>query len=164
MPRLGDLKHGLEHVWESLSEGWRELGQRASGALTRFKPVAGRADPADEELPHMGAWALLAADVFDDDDKVVVRLEAPGMRKDDFSIELDQDLLIVRGEKRFERQSGRGSYRMLQCAYGSFRRAVQLPAPVQGDKARASYRDGVLRIELPKAEGARVRRIAVKAA
>ena len=86
------------------------------------------------------------------------------MRKDDFHIELRDDVLLVKGDKRFERESSRGSYRVVQCAYGSFHRAVTLPAAVRPDRAKASYRDGVLRVELPKAEGARVRRIAVRAA
>jgi HSP20 family protein len=115
-------------------------------------------------MPRMASWGFLAADVFDDDDRIVVRLEAPGLRKDDFQIDLRDDVLVVRGEKRFERESSRGSYRMLQCAYGSFHRAIALPAPVKADRTRAVYREGVLRIELRKADGARVRRIAVQSA
>lgn len=161
---VSEWKHGLEHAWESLSEGWRELRDRAAGALTRFKP--GTADtPAapDDEPPIAGSWGFIAADLFDDDDRIVVRLEAPGMRKDDFSIDLRGELLVVQGEKRFERESREGRYRLMQCAYGSFRRTVPLPVPVQADKAKASYRDGVLRIELPKREASRTRRIPVQA-
>jgi HSP20 family protein len=165
MSKVTDWKAGLGHAWESLAEGWRELSQRATGALTRFKP--GSPEPRDQavdEMPRMTSWGFLAADVFDDDDRIVVRLEAPGMRKDDFHIELHDDVLVVHGEKRFERESSRGNYRMVQCAYGSFRRAVQLPAGVKADRTKATYRDGVLRIELPKADGAKVRRIAVRTA
>ena len=115
-------------------------------------------------MPSLTSWGFRAADVFDDDDRIVVRLEAPGMRKDDFHIALHDDVLVIKGEKRFERESSRGNYRVVQCAYGSFHRAVPLPAGVKPDRAKASYRDGVLRVELPKAEGARVRRIAVRAA
>lgn len=157
-----DWKHGLEQAWESLSEGWREVRDRAAGALTRFRPGRGSDDgaPADEP-PIGGSWALLAADVFDDDDKIVVRLEAPGMRKEDFSIELRDQLLLVHGDKRFERESSDGRWRVVQCAYGSFRRSVPLPAPVHADRAKASYRAGVLRIELPKREPVRTQRIEV---
>ena len=160
-------KEGIEHAWESLSEGWRELSERATGALTRFKPgsaATGGGEAPANELPTMSSWAFLAADVFDDDDKVVVRLEAPGMRREDFDVELRDDVLTVRGEKRFEHEASQGRYRLVQCAYGSFRREVPLPVEVQGEKAEARYRDGVLRIELPKAEGARTRRVNVKVA
>src|SRR4051812_6568882 len=101
------VRQGLEHAWDQLAEGWRELGQRATGALTRFRPAAagagpGTGPPSDDDLPVLSGWAFLAADVFEDDDKVIVRLEAPGMRREDFQVELDGDVLSVRGEKRFE--------------------------------------------------------------
>lgn len=161
---MARLEEGLKHAWDSLADGWRELGQRATGALTRFKPSStagstGRS--ADDETPLLPGWAFLGADVFEDDDKVIVRLEAPGMRRDDFHVELDGDVLLVRGEKRFDREAGSGRYRVMQCAYGQFRREVALPVPVQADKTTASYRDGVLRIELPKAESARARKVDV---
>ena len=157
------LKQGADQAWESLSEGWRELSARASGALTRFRPAAAPSKPAaeDEQLPPLSNWAFIAADVFDDDDKVIVRIEAPGMRREDFNVEVTGDVLTVWGEKRIERESSSGRYRMVQCAYGSFRRDVTLPASVTVDKTKASYRDGVLRIELPKSEGTRARRIAL---
>jgi HSP20 family protein len=100
--------------------------------------------------------------VFGDDDKLVVRLEAPGLRRDDFEIELFDRLLVVHVRKRFERESKEGRYHFVLCAYGSFRRAIKLPVPVHVDKAKATYRDGVLRIELPKREPCRTQRIAIR--
>jgi HSP20 family protein len=159
------LKQGLGHAWESLSDGWRELGQWASSALTRFKPGAASANDSAwaSELPMSSRWGLMATDVFDDEDKLVVRMEAPGMRREDFNIELVGDTLSVWGEKRLERESNAGRYRVMQCAYGSFRRDVPLPAAVKADKTRATYRDGVLRIELSKAQSTRARRVEVRA-
>ncbi|MCS7100702.1 MAG: Hsp20/alpha crystallin family protein [Burkholderiaceae bacterium] len=161
---LTEFKRGLEQAWDALAAEWRQLRARAASALTRFTRTGGSTLPAEvvTEVPPMD-WGLLAVDVFDDDERVVVRLEAPGMRKDDFRIEVRDDVLWVEGEKRFEQESTRGRYRLMQCAYGRFQRAIGLPVPVQGDKARATYRDGVLRIELPKAASAVVRRIPVKA-
>ena len=166
------LKQGADQAWESLAEGWRELSARASGALTRFRPppasepVSQSSTPAarDEALLPFGGWAFMASDVFDDEDKVIVRIEAPGMRREDFNIELHGDTLTVWGEKRSDRELSRGRYSVVQCAYGSFRRDVALPVSVKADKTKANYRDGVLRIDLPKADGARARRIAVKTA
>jgi HSP20 family protein len=173
MTKLADhLKQGADQAWESLAEGWRELSARASGALTRFRPVPASSREApmralaasDEGLLPFGGWAFMASDVFDDDDQVVVRVEAPGMRREDFNIELHGDTLTVWGEKRSDRESSRGRYSVVQCAYGSFRRDVTLPVAVKAEKTKATYRDGVLRIELPKADEARARRIAVKTA
>lgn len=150
-----ELKQDIEQIWESATEGWRRLRNQAAGALTRFKP-GDKSSAAldirnDFDLPSP-AWALLVGDVFEDSKKIVVRLEVPGMEKSDFDIEARDDVLIVRGEKRFESESGDGRYRVLQCAYGSFSRTIPLPAPVIGDQANASYHNGVLKIELTKAE------------
>jgi HSP20 family protein len=78
------------------------------------------------------------------------------MSRSDFDLQVLGDQLVVRGEKRFERESSDGRWHMLQCAYGSFQRAVPLPGPVVADEARANYRDGVLRVELPKARPGRL--------
>lgn len=173
MTKLAEqLKQGADQAWESLAEGWRELSARASGALTRFRPAPASgpvsqpgtpAAPDQGRLP-LGGWAFLASDVFDDEDQVIVRIEAPGMRREDFNIELHGNTLTVWGEKRSDQEVSRGRYSVIQCAYGSFYRDVELPMSVKADKTKASYRDGVLRIELPKADGARARRIAVQTA
>ena len=164
MTKLAEqLKQGADQAWESLSEGWREFSARASGALTRFRPMPtpDASSTRDEAWLPFGSWAFMAADVFDDDDKVIVRIESPGMRREDFNVELNGDMLSVWGEKQFDREASGGRYSVVQCAYGSFRRDVSLPVSVKPDKTKASYRDGVLRIELPKADGSRARRITV---
>ena len=165
MTKLAEqLKQGADQAWESLSEGWRELSARASGALTRFRPTpaSNASSTRDQAWLPLGSWAFMAADVFDDDDKVIVRIEAPGMQRENFNVELHDDFLTVSGEKQFDREANSGRYSVVQCAYGSFRRDVALPASVKPDKTKASYRDGVLRIELPKADASRARRIVVK--
>jgi HSP20 family protein len=163
MTKLTDqLKQGAGQAWESLAEGWRELAARASGALTRFRPGSHGERGAATDVPAGGRWGFMAADVFDDADRVVVRIEAPGLQRDDFDIAIEGDILRVSGEKRFDRESVEGRYRVRQCAYGSFRRELALPAPVDAAKVTATYRDGVLRVELPKLEWARPRRIGVR--
>lgn len=158
-----ELQQNADQVWESLTEGWRALSAHASDALTRFRPALapGKSTARDDQLPSLSSWAFMAADVFDDDEKVIVRIEAPGMSREDLNVESNGDILTVWGEKRLDRESSYGRYRVVQCAYGSFRRDVTLPVPVKVDKTKASYRDGVLRIELPKADSARARRIEV---
>ncbi len=148
---LNDWKRGLESALGTLSEGWRELRDRASGALVRFRP--GNTESADGLV--VSGWGFMAADLSDDDQNVVVRLEAPGMHKDDFAIEVRDDVLVVRGEKHFERESSDSRYHLVQCSYGSFRREIGLPVAVKANLATAAYRDGVLRITLPKHEAGR---------
>lgn len=152
---LDDLRQGFSSLWDSVSEGWHRLRQSAAGALIRFVPGDASRLPEKREvddafyLPSQ-RWALVGGDVFEDSRRVVVRLEIPGMKKDELLLEIDADTLVVSGEKRFERESTDGRYRVLQCAYGSFRRVVPLPARVLPDHADARYADGVLRIEMPK--------------
>lgn len=154
--KLDELKQGLNSLWDSVSDGWQRLRQSATGALTRFLPGEHADLPAKAEVdddfyvPSQG-WSMLGGDVFEDDERVVVRVEVPGMEKEQIGVEVIDDALIVRGEKQFERETTQGRYRVLQCAYGSFRRVVPLPTRVLPDQARASYRNGVLRVELPKA-------------
>jgi HSP20 family protein len=153
--KLDDIRHGVGALWESVTDGWERLRQTAAGALTRYRPGDEAALPLRDEIDDAsyvpsGSWAMLGGDVFEDDKRVVVRLEAPGMNKGDFDIQVLDDALVVRGEKRFEREGTDGRWRVLQCAYGSFLRTVPLPAPVRSGKSRASYRNGVLRVELPK--------------
>lgn len=133
---------------------------------TRFRREATPEHPAhlddDDFWVASPNWGLLAGEVFEDKERVVVRLEAPGMDLGDFDLQVEGDLLRVRGEKRSERETGEGAWRLRERAYGAFERAIRLPAQVKVDKARATYRRGVLRIELPKAQAKAPRRVAVK--
>ena len=161
------LKQGAEHAIDSLSDGWRELRTRAEAALTRFRSSdrgsnGGDDGDTDMYLPDLARWSFMAADVIEADDKVTVRLEAPGMRREDFEVELRENVLSVRGEKRVDHEKKEGGYRLVQCAYGAFRREIPLPVAVKVEQAKATYRDGVLRIELPKVEGARSKQITVQ--
>jgi len=83
------------------------------------------------------------------------------MTRNDFKIELRGETLCIRGEKRIEREFEGAGHRTIESAYGSFRRDLPLPTAVNADKAKATYRDGVLRVVLPKMEGAQSRRLSV---
>jgi HSP20 family protein len=157
-----DLRDGIESLRESVMEGWERMRRNAASALTRFRPGAQSNLPLRNEIDDAGwlpqsAWSLLGGDVFEDDRRVVVRIEAPGMNREDMDIEVFDDHLEVRGEKRFDSEQNAGRWRLLQCAYGRFERSIALPAAVRADEARATYRRGVLRIELPKREPGRLR-------
>lgn len=96
-------------------------------------------------------WDILASEVFDADDKIVVRLETPGMNKDDFDLQILENCLVVRGEKQIENERTEGQYHIIECAYyGRFERAIPLLDEVEMNNARANYKNGVLRVELPK--------------
>lgn len=169
MSTLNDIRQGLGQAWESVTEGWRELRERAGHALTRFSPVQhdDALETAEElVIRHASRWGLLAAEVEERSKDVLIRLEAPGMEAEDFDIAVADDTLVIRGDKRVQRErqptiEGR-RFLVMECAYGRFERVVPLPVPVEEDKAQAAYRRGILTITLPKrASGAR-RRINVE--
>jgi len=157
------VKQGAGQALSSLSQGWRELRARAGNALTHFQGRRSEEeDGSVDHLPSLSSWGFMAADVVNGKDQVVVRLEAPGLSRKDFTVELKDNVLCVAGEKRFERESKDDGQHVFECAYGQFRREIPLPATVDADRAKASYRDGVLRIILPKSDGAQPSRFAVQ--
>lgn len=165
MSTMNQLKQGLSRAWDSVTEGWRELRDLAGDALTRFQPKAsrGEVESAEERIvARASRWGLLAAEVADNDDHVQVMLEVPGLEPADIDIEVRGDVLIVRGEKRLAHQETRGHYHIMERAYGSFERAIRLPAPVEDEGADATYKSGVLTVSLPKSAAAKTRRIPVR--
>lgn len=167
--KIDDLRRSFGQVKESVSSGWERLRKGASETLTRFNPGEKTAMPARSQMddfqdPAEHRWAMLGGDVFEDDRRLVVKLELPGLSKEDLDIQVFADTLLVRGEKRFQSESTEGRWRVMQCAYGSFQRAVPLPVAVRSDESRASYRDGVLRIERPKRTPGRPKALTIKVA
>lgn len=157
-----EIGRELNRAWENLSEGWRELLSRSGSALTHF--TKDREGEAGEGLPSMAAfpsWGLLAGEVVETEREIVVRLEVPGMEKADCEVTIEGNMLYVSGEKRLERESDEGRYHVMERAYGSFQRAVPLPDNVDGDRAEASYQNGVLTVRLPKTGGGLSKRIVV---
>ena len=166
MNQKSQLREGLDRAWSTLQSGWRNLVNLASDALTRFLPSDDQ--DQDEESRALQAagpgWGLLAAEMRESDDEILVRLEAPGMEPDQFDIEVEDDQLIISGEKRTEHEEQRGRYHLTERAYGRFVRVLPLPVPVEPDQAKAEYTQGVLKIRLPKHPAARARQIPVKTA
>jgi len=137
--KLESLKEGFGTLWENMADGWRHLTQSAAGALTRFRPGEGANLPASSEVDDAfylptRSWAMLGGDVFEDDRHLVVRLEVPGLEKEDIDIEIRDDTLVVTGEKHFERESARS------LARGAVR-LRQLP-PCSGAAGRGRGRGG----------------------
>jgi HSP20 family protein len=153
--KIENLKENFDSMLDSIAEGWKHLRNSATGALTHFRPGANTSLPAREDiddqfyLPDFG-WAMLGGDLFEDERRLVVRVEIPGIPKEAIDIELTEQKLVISGEKRFERENSEGRWHMMQCAYGSFRREIPLPVSVKTEEAKATYRNGVLRVEMPK--------------
>jgi HSP20 family protein len=106
-------------------------------------------------------WAP-SLDVSETQDKVVVKAEAPGIDPKELDISLSNGVLTLKGEKKKESEEKGGDYHLVERSYGSFSRAVRLPAEVQEDKVKASHKDGILTITLPKTERAKERAIKIE--
>ncbi len=108
-------------------------------------------------------WAPLA-DMYETKDDLFVTLELPGIREKDVNVSITGDVLTVKGDRRFERDVTDEGYYRLERVYGKFGRSMPLPIPVQADKVKATYRDGVLEIRLPKVEEVKPKEIKIDVA
>lgn len=163
LERFGrEVGRDLARTWQGLAEGWRELISRSSNALTRFTGKVDGKSSVPQVIPaDAPRWSLLAGDVVDTGREIVVRLEMPGVSKEDCEILVERDTLYVRGEKRTDTTYVDGFYHVRQCAYGAFQRTVPLPRRVQAERAEAQFRNGVLVVRLPYAPGDARRRLRI---
>lgn len=106
------------------------------------------------------AWTP-AVDIFDTAEAIVLKAELPGLAPDDIDIEVDDNVLTIKGERRFEDKVEEGRYYRLERAYGQFSRSVTLPQGVKADEISASFDQGVLQVRVPKADEVKPRKISV---
>ncbi len=116
-----------------------------------------------EDGGELTPWFVPRTNLAETDAQFEVSLDLPGMKPEDFSVELKEGHLWVTGERIQEREEKGKTYHRVERQYGRFQRAIPIPANVQADKVEAQYKDGVLRITVPKDEAAQPKRIAVKA-
>lgn len=105
---------------------------------------------------------LPAVDISETDDALMLYAELPGMTKDDVDITVENNLLSIRGERKFEKEDTQENFHRIERTYGTFSRSFTLPTNVRSDEVSASFQDGLLRIEVPKAEEAKPRKVAIK--
>jgi len=123
-----------------------------------FEPFFGRFNFLEDETKS-GVWAP-AVDVAEEKDKILVRVEVPGMNENDLKVSFEDGLLTVSGERQFERKDDR-NYHRIERTYGSFTRTFSLPRTVDASSIAANYRDGILEIEIPKLEEAKPKQIQI---
>ncbi len=94
-------------------------------------------------------------DIFEEDDDVVVKVELPGMKKEDIDVNITDDTVTISGEKKKEEKIEKKNYFRMERSYGSFTRSFRMPTEVQSDKAKANFKDGILEVRIPKTEEAK---------
>jgi HSP20 family protein len=119
----------------------------------------------DLGLPELGLgegeW-MPSVDVSETGKEVIVNAEVPGMEPKDIDISLSGNMLTLKGERKREEEKKGESFHRVERSYGAFTRTIQLPAEVDADKVDATYKDGVLKIRMPKTKEEPVKKIEVK--
>lgn len=119
---------------------------------------------------HSGHWwpatmtdlAAPVVDLFEEKDEIVAKIELPGVSKDDIEVNVRENSLTIKGEKRKKEEIKEENYYRSERSYGAFVRTVELPKEIRVDKARASFKDGLLEVRMPKTEEAKRKEIRIK--
>jgi HSP20 family protein len=103
-----------------------------------------------------------AVDIFETKDNLVLRAELPGMKKDEVHISVENNVLTLKGERKFDKEIKRENYHRVERVYGNFCRSFTLPTSIDRSKIEASFQDGVLEVTMPRAEEAKPKQIEIK--
>jgi len=124
---------------------------------------APRGNPSEDDWALGGSWAP-SVDIYEQDGNIVLKAELPGIDAKDVDIRLEDNVLTLRGERKLDNEVKRENYHRVERSYGSFSRSFTLPTVVDQEKIKADYRDGVLRVTLPKREEAKPKQISIAVA
>ena len=134
---LNTLQDRMNHLFEQANRGWRS-----------------------DEPSATTAWSP-SVDIFETEGEIIVQAEVPGMDREDIELSLENNVLTLKGDRKFQKETKDENYRRIERSYGSFSRSFSIPAMVNEDKIRADYNEGVLSISLPKKEHARPKQIRI---
>ena len=134
---LDRIRREMDRLWDSF-----------------FERRPARVEEVSEWFPSL--------DVSETDSEYVVKVEVPGIDPKDIEISLMNNLLTIKGEKKQEKEEKEENYHLIERSYGSFTRSIRLPSQVQNDKINATYKNGVLKVTLPKTEEAKKKEIKIK--
>ena len=134
---LNIMQDRMNRMFDDAGRGWR--GDDASSTTT---------------------WSP-AVDIYETENEIMVHAELPGVDRKDIALNLEKNVLTLKGERRFEKETKQENYHRIERAYGSFSRSFSIPATVDEEKIRAEYKDGILRISLPKKEQVKAKQIQI---
>ena len=134
---LSMIQDRMNRLFEDTGRGWRT---DEPAATTTWSP---------------------AVDIFETEGEIVVKAELPGMDRKDITLNLEKNVLTLKGERRFEKETKDDNYHRIERSYGTFSRAFSIPATVDEENIRADYKDGVLKIVLPKKEQSKPKQIRI---
>ena len=155
MHPLSTLKDDVDRAFQSAFRGWPGFGSLSEwDPFKDMEPMFGRL--ASRRLPH--------TDVEESGKSYVVSMELAGVGEEDLDLTITENMMTVKGEKKSEREEKEKDYHLTERSYGRFERSFRLPDEVNADKAKAEFKNGVLKVTLPKRPAAKkkTRKIDVK--
>ena len=138
---------------------WREMNTLQNRINHLFSDSFFQPSRSDDDM-SLGAWHPVV-DMYDEDDRIVIKAELPGLDKKDIAVDVKDRVLTISGERNYDNEVKEEKYYRRERAYGKFQRAFSLPADVDSDKIKADFKDGLLKVEVPKPEKQKPKEITV---
>jgi HSP20 family protein len=138
----------------------RELEEFQNRILSAFRPASGQQTESSEQ-PTAGAWAP-PVNIWEDDKGYYLEAEVPGVEKENVKVTFENRLLTLSGERTFENSVENYRHHLAERSFGRFMRSFTLPADVDASRIEATFKNGVLLVQIAKSEEARPREIAIK--
>lgn len=154
---------GLLTRWEPFRtqlNPWREL-EEVQKRLSAIWGGAPAKEGSQKESISVAEWSPLV-DIAEDDKEYLIKAELPEMKKEDVKLTVQDNVLAISGERKYEKEEKDKKYHRVERAYGSFLRSFTLPEDADGSKVSAEYKDGMLKVHLPKSAQAKPKSIDVK--
>lgn len=140
---------------------FRELDELQTRLSALFGRAPVRKNGSKDEALAVAEWAPVV-DIVEDENEYLIKAELPEVKKEEVKVTVQDDVLTISGERMFEKEEKGRKYHRMERAYGSFARSFTLPEDADGEKVAAEFKDGVLKVHLPKSEQAKPKSIEVK--
>ena len=140
---------------------FRELDDLQNRLSTMFGRAPIKKDGDKREALTVAEWAPLV-DIVEDDKNYVIKAELPGIKKEEIKVGVQDDVLTISGERKYEKEEKDKKFHRIERAYGSFVRSFTIPEDSDGEKVSAEFKDGILRVHLPKTEKVKPKQVEVK--
>jgi HSP20 family protein len=140
---------------------FRELDELQTRLSALFGRAPVRKNGSKDEALAVAEWAPVV-DIVEDENEYLIKAELPEVKKEEVKVTVQDDVLTISGERMFEKEEKGRKYHRMERDYGSFARSFTLPEDADGEKVAAEFKDGVLKVHLPKSEQAKPKSIEVK--
>ena len=140
---------------------FKELNEMENRLATMFGRAPVRKNGEKDEAMTVAEWAPLV-DITEDEKEYLIKAELPEVKKDDVKVSVQDGILTIAGERKSEKEEKNKKFHRVEWAYGSFSRSFTLPEDADADKVAGDFKDGVLKVHVPKSEKAKPKKIEVK--